>query len=160
LQCGLQKETSKEYFEKLEKVEVKFVEFLKTCVITEEPYEKTACWMRDGAWFYADPPYRLSAENYRAAGEFDDTCQEELCEFMKDVDKNRGYAALSNREHFDNSSIEWDMTPIGKSHVSGGWFGNKFDDTWVMHMFTGHKYTSGRKDKEGCLATEILIKNY
>ena len=37
---------------------------------------------------------------------------------------------------------------------------DKFDDNWTMHMFMGHKYTSGRKDKEGCLATEILIKNY
>ena len=39
-------------------------------------------------------------------------------------------------------------------------FGDKFDDDWTMHMFLGHKYTSGRLDKEGCLATEILIKNY
>ena len=109
---------------------------------------------------YADPPYRLSHENYRAAGEFDDTCQEELCDFMKDVHKLGGYGALSNREHHDGGQIGWEMAPKGRKWKNGGWFGDKFDDNWTMHMFLGHKYTSGRKDKEGCLATEVLIKNY
>ena len=46
------------------------------------------------------------------------------------------------------------------NYIPVGLGDDKFDDNWTMHMFTGHKYTSGRVDKEGCLATEILIKNY
>ena len=149
-----------EYFKKLEVQELDFIEFLKTCVITCEPYEQTAKWIDKGVWMYADPPYRLSHENYRAAGEFDDQCQLELCNFMKDVHFAKGYAGLSNREHHDGEQIKWNFTSRGRSHSRGGWFGDKFNDDWVMHMYMGHKYTSGRKDKEGCLATEILIKNY
>ena len=79
---------------------------------------------------------------------------------MKDVHRLGGYAALSNREHHEGEQIKWAFTPRGRSHCGGGWFGEKFNDDWTMHMYMGHKYTSGRKDKEGCLATEILIKNY
>jgi len=149
-----------EYFKKLEVQELEFIKFLKSCVITCEPYENTQKWIDKGVWMYADPPYRLSVEAYRAAGEFDDKCQEELCNFMKDVHSAKGYASLSNREHHDGNKIKWTMTTRGRSHTGGGWFGDKFNDDWVMHMFMGHKYTSGRQDKEGCLATEILIKNY
>ena len=60
----------------------------------------------------------------------------------------------------EGSKIGWDMSPNGRKWTKGGWFGDKFDDNWTMYMFIGHKYTSGRQDKEGCLATEILIKNY
>lgn len=150
----------KKWFDQLEVDELHFIEFLKSCVITKESYEDTAKWVDKGVWMYADPPYRLSHENYRAAGEFDDTCQEQLCDFMKDVHSRGGYAALSNREHHDGDQIKWNFTSRGRSHSSGGWFGDKFNDDWTMHMFMGHKYTSGRVDKEGCLATEILIKNY
>ena len=149
-----------EYFKKLEVQELDFIHFLKSCVITCEPYENTQKWMGKGVWMYADPPYRLSVEAYRAAGEFDDQCQLDLCNFMQDVHLAKGYAALSNREHHDNEKIKWNMTSRGRAHTGGGWFGDKFNDDWMMHMFMGHKYTSGRKDKEGCLATEILIKNY
>ena len=149
-----------EYFQKLEVQELEFVEFLKSCIITKETYENTVKWADKGVWMYADPPYRLSHEQYRAAGEFDDDCQLDLCNFMKDVHLGKGYGGLSNREHHDGHKIKWDMTPKGRSHKEGGWFGDKFDDNWTMHMFMGHKYTSGRQDKEGCLATEILIKNY
>ena len=149
-----------EYFKKLEVHELEFVDFLKSCIITCEPYENTQKWIDKGVWMYADPPYRLSVEAYRAAGEFDDKCQEDLCNFMKDVHLAKGYGALSNREHHDGNKIGWEMAPSGRKWTKGGWFGDKFDDNWTMHMFMGHKYTSGRKDKEGCLATEILIKNY
>jgi site-specific DNA-adenine methylase len=147
-------------FLKWEKTEFEFIEFLKTCVITQESYENTSKWAGKGVWMYADPPYRLSAENYRAAGEFDDKCQLELCEFMKDCHIQGVYSALSNREHHDDAQIGWEMSNKGRKWTNGGWFGDKFDDDWTMHMFMGHKYTSGRLDKEGCLATEILIKNY
>jgi len=150
----------KEYFAKLEVQELHFIEFLKSCVITKDPFEDTSKWIGKDVWMYADPPYRLSCENYRAAGDFDDTCQEQLCELMKHVDSQGGYAALSNREHYEGDQIKWTMTSRGRSHSRGGWFGDKFNDDWTMHMFTGHVYTSGRKLKEGSLATEILIKNY
>ena len=150
----------KKWFDQLEVEELDWIEFLKSCVITCEPYENTAKWIDKGAWMYADPPYRLSAESYRAAGEFDDTCQEQLCDFMKDVHKAGGYGALSNREHHENQKIKWVATSRGRSHTGGGWFGDKFNDDWTMHMYIDHKYTAGRHDSEGCLATEILIKNY
>ena len=148
------------WFKKLEVEELDFIEFLKSCVITEESYENTMKWADKGVWMYADPPYRLSAESYRAAGDFDDDNQLELCEFMKDCHLQRAYGALSNREHHDGAQIGWEMSNKGRKWTNGGWFGDKFDDDWTMHMFMGHKYTSGRLDKEGCLATEILIKNY
>jgi DNA adenine methylase Dam len=148
------------WFKKLEVEELDFIEFLKSCVITEESYENTMKWADKGVWMYADPPYRLSAETYRAAGEFDDDNQLELCNFMKDCHSQGAYGALSNREHHDGSQIGWEMVNKGRKWTNGGWFGDKFDDDWTMHMFMGHKYTSGRLDKEGCLATEILIKNY
>ena len=148
------------WFDKLAVQELDFIEFLKSCVITCESYENTQKWIDKGVWMYADPPYRLSVEAYRAAGEFDDQCQLDLCNFMKDVHLAKGFGALSNREHHDGNKIGWDMSPAGRKWTHGGWFGDKFDDDWTMHMFMGHKYTSGRQDKEGCLATEILIKNY
>jgi len=148
------------WFKKLEVQELEFIKFLKSCIITKESYENTIKWADDKVWMYADPPYRLSAETYRAAGEFDDDNQLELCELMKDCHKRGCFAALSNREHHDGSQISWTMAPSGRKWTEGGWFGDKFDDNWTMHMFMGHKYTSGRVDKEGCLATEILIKNY
>jgi len=148
------------YFAKLEVNELHFVKFLKSCIITCEPYEDTIKWANKGVWMYADPPYRLSHENYRAAGSFDDENQLELVQFMKDCHRLGAHCAESNREHHDGSRIHWEMAPSGRKHTEGGWFGDKFDDNWTMHMFTGHKYTSARVDKEGALATEILIKNY
>ena len=149
-----------EYFVKLENKEIDFIKFLKSCIITCEPYESTVKWVDKGVWMYADPPYRLSHENYRAAGSFDDENQLELVQFMKDCHRQGAYCAESNREHHDGSKIHWEMAVAGRKHKEGGWFGDKFDDNWTMHMFTGHKYTSARVDKEGALATEILIKNY
>lgn len=149
-----------EYFQKLEVQELDFVDFLKSCIITEESYENTVKWADKHVWMYADPPYRLSHEAYRAAGEFDDDDQLALVELLKDCHSRGCFASLSNREHHDGSQIGWEMAPSGRKWTNGGWFGDKFDDKWTMHMFMGHKYTSGRQDKEGCLATEILIKNY
>ena len=73
---------------------------------------------------------------------------------MNDAHKAQTLCALSNREIYQAGFQPETGT------ITQGWFSDKFDDNWVMHMFTGHKYTSGRHDKEGCLSTEILIKNY
>ena len=149
-------------FLKWEEDEIKFIEFLKSCTITQEAYENTSKWAGKDVWMYADPPYRLSAENYQASGKFDDICQLDLCDFMKDCNIQGAYSALSNREHHDGSKIDRIQSDQKKERkwISGGWFGDKFDDSWTMHMFMNHKYTAGSTNGEGCLATEILIKNY
>lgn len=137
---------------KLEKVK-NYASFIDRCVLISGDFEKTNCFMNSDAWFYADPPYRVSKAKYQSAGNFTDYDQVRLCDFLKDAHKSGDLASLSNRENPDVDGQE------GLSGtVQNGWFADKFNDDWNVKYYKV-KYTAGRHNK-GQLGTEVLIKNY
>jgi len=139
----------------------KFSNYLKTFVLSIGDFEDaTAQYIQEGAWFYADPPYRLSTTQYHEKGCADDDIQLKLMRYMRELDSKGVKVAMSNREHYDLGGVKWRLTPHGKDHVSGLWFGTHFGEAWSCNLFK-HKYTSGRHNKgDGVKTTEILIKNY
>jgi DNA adenine methylase Dam len=139
----------------------KFSEALKTFVLANGDFEEIASlYEQDNAWFYADPPYRLSTTEYHEKGCADDDIQMRLIRYMQHLDSKGIHVAMSNREHHDMGDLKWNFTSLGKDHVSGLWFGDKFDSNFNITLYK-HKYTSGRHNKgDGVKATEVLIKNY
>lgn len=131
-----------------------FSQFLDTCIITTEDYQKTSRYMKKGTWFYADPPYRESKGKYKSAGDFTDLNQEELCNFLNLAHKNNCKVSLSNRE-----IINEDWVPTSED-IDIGWFSDKFGDDFNV-VYHKVKYTAGRHNRgAGARSTEVLIRNY
>lgn len=130
-----------------------FASFIDRCVLVSGDFEKTQVFMNSDAWFYADPPYRLSKAKYASAGAFTDYDQTRLCDFLKSAHKSGDLAVMSNREDHDIDVDEG----LNKT-VQKGWFADKFNDDWNVKYYKV-KYTAGRHNK-GKLGTEVLIKNY
>ena len=131
-----------------------FSQFLDTCIITTNDYQKSSSYMKEGTWFYADPPYRASKGKYKSAGDFTDTHQEELCNFLKDANKKGCKVALSNREIINE---DWEPT---SEDIDIGWFSDKFGDDFNV-VYHRVKYTAGRHNRgNGSSSTEVLIRNY
>ena len=129
-----------------------YAEFLDRCVLLNDDFEKTACFMGSDAWFYADPPYRVSKAKYASAGSFTDFDQVRLCDFLKDAHKTGDLCALSNRE---DPNVVLD-NQVGT--ITSGWFSDKFNDDWNVRYYDV-KYTAGRHNK-GAKGKEVLVKNY
>ena len=125
----------------------KFSNYLKTFVLSIGDFEDTtAQYMQEGAWFYADPPYRLSVTEYHEKGCSADDIQLRLIKYMHELNHKGSKVAMSNREHHDLGAIKWKLTQYGKDHVSGLWFGRHFEEAWTCNLFK-HKYTAGRHNK-------------
>ena len=139
----------------------KFSKYLQTFVLSIGDFEMgTTHWIQENAWFYADPPYRLSTTEYHEKGSSGDDVQLRLIKYMHELDSKGVKVAMSNREHYDLGDLKWRLTSFGKDHLSGLWFGQYFDSNWNSTLFK-HKYTSGHHNKgDGVKTTEILIKNY
>jgi DNA adenine methylase len=135
----------------------KYAAYLDRCVLLNDDFEKTLCFMGSDTWFYADPPYRASKAKYASAGAFTNYDHVRLCNFLKTASDAGDKCVLSNREdiQFSGSAIR---NATMNSTVSLGWFADKFNDDWNVSYFDV-KYTAGRhnKGKPGC---EVLIKNY
>jgi len=134
-----------------------YAEYLDRCVLLNDDFEKTACFVGSDSWFYADPPYRQSKAKYASAGDFTEYDHVRLCDFLKSAHDSGDKCSLSNREDiaFAGSAIR---NATMQNTVSMGWFADKFNDDWNVSYFDV-KYTAGRhnKGKAGC---EVLIKNY
>ena len=134
-----------------------YAAYLDRCVLLNDDFEKTACFMGSDTWFYADPPYRMSKAKYASAGDFTDFDHVRLCDFLKNAHKAGDKCSLSNREDikFSGSAIR---NATMNNAVTMGWFADKFNDDWNV-SYVDVKYTAGRhnKGKAGC---EVLIKNY
>ena len=132
-----------------------FSQFLDTCVIMAQDFEKTQAYFGKDSWFYADPPYRKSFARYKSAGEFTDVDQVRLINFLHDAHNSGAKCALSNRE-----SLTADEIPDYDTTIAEGWFADKFNDDWNCKYFNT-KYTAGRHNKgPGAKAVEVLIRNY
>jgi DNA adenine methylase len=131
----------------------KYAEFIDRCVLLNDDFEKTQCFIGSDTWFYADPPYRKSFATYDSAGSFTDYDQVRLCNFLKTAHKSGDIAALSNRE---DPEIDFEDNNTGS--ITKGYFSDKFNDDWNVRYFKV-KYTAGRHNK-GQKGEEVLIKNY
>lgn len=129
-----------------------YSQFLDRCVLLNDDFETTSCFMGSDSWFYADPPYRVSKAKYDSAGSFTDKDQIRLCNFLKDAHDAKDLCALSNREDYIND-IDDELGTITK-----GWFADKFNDDWNVSYYKV-KYTAGRHNL-GLKGNEVLIKNY
>tara|TARA_R110001592_G_scaffold361584_2_gene672581 strand:+ start:119 stop:1087 length:969 start_codon:yes stop_codon:yes gene_type:complete len=131
----------------------KYASFIDRCVLLNDDFEKTQCFIGSDSWFYADPPYRQSKAKYDSAGSFTDYDQVRLCDFLKSAHKSNDLVSLSNRE---NPGI--DFEDANTSTITKGYFSDKFNDDWNVRYFKV-KYTAGRHNK-GQKGEEVLIKNY
>ena len=131
----------------------RYAEYLDRCVLVSGDFEKTQCFMNSDAWFYADPPYRVSKAKYASAGSFGDYDQVRLCEFLKAAHSSGDLCAMSNREDYDVDETEGLAGTVQK-----GWFADKFNDDWNVKYYKV-KYTAGRHNK-GPMGKEVLVKNY
>lgn len=129
-----------------------YSQFIDRCVLLNDDFESTSCFMGSDTWFYADPPYRVSKAKYKSAGSFTTEDQARLCNFLKDAHTANDICALSNREDY--------FEDIDQEHetISNGWFADKFNDDWNVSYYKV-KYTAGRHNK-GPKGNEVLIKNY
>tara|TARA_B100002019_G_scaffold292870_1_gene317556 strand:- start:13167 stop:14132 length:966 start_codon:yes stop_codon:yes gene_type:complete len=130
----------------------KYSEFIDRCVLLNDDFEATSCFMGSDTWFYADPPYRVSKAKYASAGDFTNNDQIRLCNFLNDAHKANDMCSMSNREDSDKQ--------IGKEvgTITKGWFADKFNDDWNVSYYDV-KYTAGRHNL-GQKGKEVLIKNY
>lgn len=126
--------------------------FLDRCVLLNDDFETTSCFIGSDSWFYADPPYRVSKAKYDSAGSFTDKDQIRLCDFLKDAHKAGDSCALSNREDYVLGLDDETGT------ITKGWFADKFNDDWNVSYYKV-KYTAGRHN-QGIKGNEVLIKNY
>ena len=130
----------------------KYSQFIDRCVLLNDDFESTSCFIGSDTWFYADPPYRVSKAKYKSAGSFTTVDQVRLCNFLKDAHKANDICALSNREDYLPNIDDEQGT------IASGWFSDKFNDDWNVSYFKV-KYTAGRHNK-GIKGNEVLIKNY
>ena len=130
----------------------KYSEYIDRCVLLNDDFETTSCFMGSDTWFYADPPYRVSKAKYASAGDFTDDDQKRLCKFLNDAHNANDICAMSNRE----TKTE----PMGKEvgTIKEGWFADKFNDDWNVSYYDV-RYTAGRHNL-GLRGKEVLIKNY
>ncbi len=136
-----------------------FSDFISTVTLMHVDFEDTEAYAGPNTWFYADPPYRCSYSRYNSAGEFTDSDQKRLTEFLNSCDEKGSFCTLSNREPFDHDYANNHATSA-QGDVIEGWFSDKFDETWNVHYFPT-KYTAGRHNHgKGANGTEVLIRNY
>ena len=135
----------------------KFSNYLKTFVLSIGDFEDTtAQYIQSGSWFYANPPYRLSQQQYSEEG-YDNDIQLRLIKYMHELDHRGAKVAMSNREYHEDDLVKWRLTRYGKDHVSGLWFGRHFGGHWSCNMF---KYIGGKSKPDDTKTTEVLIRNY
>ena len=137
----------------------KFSEFISTVILSSDDFEDTGVYSGPKTWYYADPPYRCSFSRYNSAGEFTDSDQLRLTEFLNNCSESGSLCTLSNREPYDFEHAQNEATAADGT-VEKGWFADKFDDDWNVTFF-GTKYTAGRHNHgKGAKGTEVMIKNY
>lgn len=131
-----------------------YAQFIDSCTILSNDYQKTTSYIKKGTWFYADPPYRSSKGTYKSAGNFTDSNQEALCDFLNIAHTAGCKIALSNREIIND---EWVPS---EEEIDVGWFADKFNNDFNV-TYHKVKYTAGRHNRgAGARSTEVLIKNY